>query len=44
MRKTLVRRPVLSYCRESRDGNGESYERIETQRDILLDSCRRRGW
>ena len=43
MHKTVDRRPVLIYCRESRDENGESYERIETQRDILLDFCRRRG-
>ncbi len=35
-------RRVVLYCRESRDENGENFERIETQRDILLDFCRRR--
>lgn len=34
---------VLIYCRESRDDYGEKYERIETQKDILLDFCRRKG-
>ncbi|MEM1485387.1 recombinase family protein [Oscillospiraceae bacterium PP1C4] len=34
---------VLIYCRESRDDNGENYERIETQRDILVDFCKRQG-
>lgn len=37
------RRPTLVYCRESRDENSLHYQRIETQRDILLDFCRRRG-
>ena len=36
-------RPVLIYCRESRDENGAHYERIETQRDVLLEFCRRQG-
>lgn len=36
-------RPTLIYCRESRDENSEEYERIETQRDILISFCRRRG-
>lgn len=36
-------RPTLIYCRESRDENSEEYERIETQRDILIEFCRRRG-
>lgn len=36
-------RPALLYCRESRDEDGIHYERIETQRDVLLDFCRRRG-
>lgn len=36
-------RPTLIYCRESRDENSENYQRIETQRDILLRFCRRRG-
>jgi len=30
---------VIEYCRESRDDNGEYSERIETQRDILVDFC-----
>jgi site-specific DNA recombinase len=30
---------VIVYCRESRDENGEKIERIETQRDILLNYC-----
>ena len=37
-------RPVLIYCRESRDENSEHYERIETQRDILIEFCKRRGF
>lgn len=36
-------RPTLIYCRESRDENSEEYERIETQRDILIEFCKRRG-
>lgn len=36
-------RPTLIYCRESRDENSEHYERIETQRDILVEFCRRKG-
>ena len=31
---------VIIYCRESRDDYGENYERIETQRDILINYCR----
>ncbi len=34
---------VLVYCRESRDDFGVNYERIETQRDILLEFCKRQG-
>lgn len=34
---------ALIYCRESRDDFGEKYERIETQRDILLEFCKRNG-
>ncbi len=33
---------AIVYCRESRDDGGERYERIETQRDILLQFCRRK--
>ncbi len=32
---------VVIYCRESRDERKENYERIETQRDILLDFCKK---
>ena len=35
---------VLIYCRESRDDYGENYERIETQRDLLLKFCRSHGY
>lgn len=31
----------IVYCRESRDDGGEKYERIETQRDILLEFCKK---
>lgn len=33
---------VIIYCRESRDDYGENYERIETQRDILINFCKER--
>lgn len=33
---------AIVYCRESRDDGGERYERIETQRDILLQFCQRK--
>lgn len=36
-------RPTLIYCRESRDENNQEYERIETQRDILVEFCKRKG-
>ncbi len=36
-------RRTIIYCRESRDDYRENYERIETQRDILLDFCKHRG-
>ena len=34
---------TIIYCRESRNDYGENFERIETQRDILLDFCKRQG-
>ena len=37
MKKAIV------YCRESRDDGGERFERIETQRDILLQFCKKQG-
>ena len=35
---------VLIYCRESRDDNSENYERIETQRDLLVKFCNQNGY
>ncbi len=43
-KKLTDERPTLIYCRESRDENSEEYERIETQRDILIAFCRRKGF
>lgn len=34
---------VLIYCRESRDDGFINYERIETQRDILVEYCKNRN-
>lgn len=31
---------MVIYCRESRDDYGENYERIETQRDLLVKYCK----
>ena len=36
-------RPTVIYCRESKDPNSQYYERIEVQRDILVDFCKKRG-
>ena len=41
--KYQTEKKVLVYCRESRDDYGEKYERIETQREILLDFCAKNG-
>ena len=35
---------VVIYCRESRDDYGENYERIETQRDLLIKYCKTHGY
>ena len=35
---------VVIYCRESRDDYGENYERIETQRDLLVKYCKCHGY
>jgi site-specific DNA recombinase len=35
---------VLIYCRESRDDYSENYERIETQRDLLVKFCNQNGY
>ena len=36
-----MQKNVLVYCRESRDDAGMNYDRIETQRDILVAFCER---
>lgn len=41
--KVVDDRPTIIYCRESRDENSANYERIETQRDILIRFCERQG-
>lgn len=38
-----ISKRVIIYCRESRDEYGNNYERIETQRDILIKFCKNRG-
>ncbi|MBE5821918.1 MAG: recombinase family protein [Clostridiales bacterium] len=35
---------VVIYCRESRDDYGENYQRIETQRDLLIKYCINNGY
>lgn len=35
---------VVIYCRESRDDYGENYQRIETQRDLLVKYCVNNGY
>lgn len=35
---------VIIYCRESRDDDMENYDRIETQRDLLIKFCQRNGY
>ena len=44
MEKSKEEKRVVIYCRESRDDYGENYERIETQRDLLLKFCKRQGY
>ncbi len=39
----VTRLRVLVYARESRDDNGQFYERIETQRDQLVKFCKENG-
>ena len=41
--KYQTNKKALVYARESRDDYGEKYERIETQRDILLEFCQKNG-
>ena len=44
MKKINQDKRVIIYCRESRDDYGENYERIETQRDLLIKYCKNHGY
>ena len=44
MKKSNEEKRVVIYCRESRDDYGENYERIETQRDLLIKYCKSHGY
>lgn len=44
MKKSNEEKRVVIYCRESRDDYGENYERIETQRDLLVKYCQSHGY
>lgn len=44
MKKSNEEKRVVIYCRESRDDYGENYERIETQRDLLVKYCKGHGY
>lgn len=44
MKKSNEEKKVVIYCRESRDDYGENYERIETQRDLLVKYCKSHGY
>ncbi len=44
MPKQNNQKRVIIYCRESRDDYGENYERIETQRDLLIKYCKSHGY
>lgn len=44
MQKSNEEKRVVIYCRESRDDYGENYERIETQRDLLIKYCKSHGY
>ena len=44
MQKQNSEKKVVIYCRESRDDYGENYERIETQRDLLVKYCKSHGY
>src|SRR4051794_29186150 len=43
MRRENNLKNVIVYCRESRDDGFENYDRIETQRDILLAFCKKQS-
>ena len=44
MKKSNKEKRIIIYCRESRDDYGENYERIETQRDLLVKYCKSIGY
>ena len=44
MKRSNEEKRVIIYCRESRDDYGENYERIETQRDLLIKYCKSNGY
>ncbi len=44
MKKSNEEKRIVIYCRESRDDYGENYERIETQRDLLVKYCKSHGY
>ena len=44
MQGTNSEKRVIIYCRESRDDYGANYERIETQRDLLIKYCKTHGY
>lgn len=44
MKKSNNEKKVVIYARESRDDYGENYERIETQRDLLVKYCKSHGY
>jgi len=44
MKKSNEEKRVIIYCRESRDDYGENYDRIETQRDLLVKYCKSHGY
>ena len=44
VKKSNEEKRVVIYCRESRDDYGENYERIETQRDLLVKYCKGHGY
>lgn len=44
MKKSNEEKRIVIYCRESRDDYGENYERIETQRDLLVKYCQSHGY
>lgn len=42
--KTNNEKRTIIYCRESRDDYMQNYERIETQRDLLIKFCKKNGY